>query len=585
MLSELFIQNFAIIDQLRLAFVPGFTVLTGETGAGKSIILDAVMLLLGGRADTTMIRAGSELAYLEGTFDLSPTLLEALRPVLEPEGLDEGQTLILARELRMNGRNICRVNGRTVTLTLFSQIGDHLVDIHGQGEHLSLLRPASHLPLLDSFAGLDSEREALAQQVRQLHKVQQELQRLRTDARDAARRQDMLAFQIQEIQAAGLQPEEDEELRIERTRLANAEKLMTYANEMLRLLQDSGADAPAASDMLNQAERAASQLSRLDESRAGWVDRLQGLVSEFDELTADLRDYAESLEFNPERLGFVEERLELISMLKRKYGDSIPAILDFRERAQSELEVISHSEERINQLDAECERYLQLIGAAAVELSEKRQSAAERLATSVENELAELYMAGTRFRVAFRRERQPDGAYVGEDRLAFDHTGIDRAEFMISTNPGEPLKPMARIASGGETARLMLALKATLAQVDVTPTLIFDEIDQGIGGRVGAIVGRKLWGLTGNQQHQVVVVTHLPQLAGYGDAHLHVSKQVDHGRTTTHVAALDQAGRVAELAAMLGTQEHAREGAEAILRQALAGKQEAIGAGLAQRAA
>jgi DNA repair protein RecN (Recombination protein N) len=543
------------------------------------------MLLLGGRADTTMIRAGSEVAYLEGTFELSPSMRETLLPVLEPEGLDEGQTVILARELRMNGRNICRVNGRVVTLALFSQVGDHLVDIHGQGEHLSLLRPASHLPLLDSYAGLDNEREALAEQVRQLHKVQQELQRLRNDARDAARRQDMLAFQIQEIQAAGLQPDEEEELRIERTRLANAEKLMAYANEMLRLLQETGTDAPAASDMLNQSERAASQLSRLDESRAAWVARLQGLVSEFDELTADLRDYAESLEFNPERLNYVEERLELISLLKRKYGDSIPAILGYGEKARGELEIISHSEERMTQLDAECERYLQLIGASAVELSEKRQAAAERMANSVENELAELHMVGTRFRVAFRRERQPDGVYVGEERLAFDHTGIDRAEFMISTNPGEPLKPMARVASGGETARLMLALKATLAQIDVTPTLIFDEIDQGIGGRVGGIVGRKLWGLTDNQQHQVVVVTHLPQLAGYGDAHFHVTKQVDHGRTTTHVAVLDQAGRVGELAAMLGTQEHAREGAEAILRQALASKQEAIGAGLVQRTA
>ncbi len=583
MLSELFIQNFAIIDELRLRFSPGFTVLTGETGAGKSIILDAVMLLLGGRADTTMIRAGSEVAYLEGTFELSPSMRETLLPVLEPEGLDDGQTVILARELRMNGRNICRVNGRVITLALFGQIGDHLVDIHGQGEHLSLLRPASHLPLLDSYAGLDSERDALAQQVRQLHKLQQELQRLRDDARDAARRQDMLAFQVQEIQAAGLQPDEEEELRVERTRLANAEKLMAYSNEMLRLLQETATDAPAASDMLNQAERAASQLSRLDESRAGWVARLQGLVSEFDELTADLRDYAESLEFNPERLNYTEERLELISLLKRKYGDSIEAILLFREKALKDLEEISHSEERITQLNAECERYLQRIGAAAADLSEKRKAAAERMAKSVENELAELHMTGTRFRVAFRRERQPDGVYVGEERLAFDHTGIDRAEFMISTNPGEPLKPMAKVASGGETARLMLALKATLAQIDVTPTLIFDEIDQGIGGRVGGIVGRKLWGLTGDQQHQVVVVTHLPQLAGYGDAHFHVSKQIDHGRTTTHVAVLDQAGRVSELAAMLGTQEHAREGAEALLRQAMASKQGALGADLVHR--
>lgn len=567
MLDELFIQNFAIIDELRLRFMPGFTVLTGETGAGKSIILDAVTMLLGGRADTAMIRAGSDLAYLEGSFSLSPDLHQTLQPLLEEEGLESDSALLLARELRMNGRNICRVNGRAVTLALLRQIGDLLVDIHGQGEHLTLLRPASHLPLLDAYARLEGKRGLLGEQVRRLREMQHELDRLRRNARDTARRIDMLEFQAQEIQAANLQPDEEQDLRTERTRLANAEKLVGLAQEALRFVQESESGAPAAGDLLNQAERAVVQLARLDETRNEWADRLQVLISELDELASGLRDYAETLEFNPGRLDFVEERIELIALLKRKYGEDIPAILRYRDKALAELAEITQSEERIEQLAGESERSLRHIGAVAAELSELRRQGAERLAAAVEAELEELRMSGTRFQVALRREPQEDGVYVGEDRLAFDHTGIDRAEFMISTNPGEPLKPMARVASGGETARLMLALKAALAQADVTPTLIFDEIDQGIGGRVGGIVGRKLWGLTRNQEHQVVVVTHLPQLAGYGDSHFHVSKRVEHGRTTTHVAELDHAGRIIELAAMLGTQEHAQEGAESILRQ------------------
>jgi len=298
-------------------------------------------------------------------------------------------------------------------------------------------------------------------------------------------------------------------------------------------------------------------------------------VSEFDELAVELRNYAEELEFNPGRLDFVEERLELIGRLKRKYGDDILAVLAYQERARKELEEISQSEERIEALAADVDKRLHQIGRAAAMISSQRQQGAERLATTVVRELDELRMSGVRFQVDLQRTHQEDGVYVDGERLAFDQTGIDQAEFLISTNPGEPLKPMVKIASGGETARLMLALKTALTEADATPTLIFDEIDQGIGGRVGDTVGRKLWGLTRQNGHQVVVVTHLPQLAGYGDCHLHVSKQVHGGRTTTAVEKLDLLGRIKELAAMLGTREHATQGAESILRQAMAVKKDA----------
>ncbi|MCI0399024.1 MAG: DNA repair protein RecN [Chloroflexi bacterium] len=570
MLTELYIRDFAIIDELRLQLSPGFNALTGETGAGKSIILDAMALVLGERADTTVVRSGCEEAYVEALFTLSSQVQGAVGPLLTEEGLegDDEDALLLARELRLNGRNICRVNGRAVNLALLREIGERLVDIHGQGEHLSLLRPRSHLPLLDSFAGLEEERAALGREVARLRAVQRELQALRQDERTLAQRMDLLRFQVEEIEAAHLQAGEEEELRAERIRLANVEQLIQHTNASLALLGAVDDDALSATDMLGQVERAVAQLARLDPSQGPLLERLQGLIYQLSDITGELRNYQEQLEFNPGRLDFVEERLELISRLKRKYGDDIAAILARRAAAAAELDSITHSEERIQELEVEEEQYLRRIGQMAQALSEKRQAAAKRLAASVERELGDLRMEQARFDVAFTHRPAADGTYVDAERLAFDESGIDQAEFLVSANPGEALKPLARVASGGETSRLMLALKTVLAGADATPTLIFDEIDQGIGGRVGDVVGRKLWGLTTPARHQVIVVTHLPQLAGYADAHFHVNKRIAGGRTTTIVTSLDSGGRVEELAAMLGTQgESATGGAESILRQ------------------
>ncbi len=576
MLSELYIRDFAIIDELRLALAPGFTVLTGETGAGKSIILDAVSLILGGRADTTMVRSGAEAAYVEGAFELPSHLQPAIAALLAAEEVEseEPSLLLLARELRTNGRNICRVNGRAVTLAFLRDVAESLVDIHGQGEHLSLLRPRAHLPLLDAYGSLEEQRRELAGKVAALRKLENELALLRRDAREIAKRIDMLQFQVGEIDAANLEPGEEEDLRAERVRLANVEQLVQFASEALSLMVSPDDEIPAVTDLLSNAERSLMQLARLDETRAPWLEKLQGLISEFGDLSAELADYQEALEVNPGRLDYVEERLELLNGLKRKYGDDIPAILAWREQAAAELAQIGHSEQRSEELAAAIEAGLREIGRRAQTLSQQRREVAETLARAVERELGDLRMEGARFAVDFAHSPNENGAYVGEERLAFDATGIDQVEFLISTNPGEPLKPMARVASGGETARLMLALKTALARVDHTPTLIFDEIDQGIGGRVGAVVGRKLWGLAAESEHQVVVVTHLPQLAGFGDAHYHVSKGLDNGRTITAVTRLDEHGRVVELAAMLGTQDDtARRGAESILQQAELAKQ------------
>lgn len=584
MLNELYIRDFAIIDELRLQIAPGFNVLTGETGAGKSIILDAVMLVLGGRADTNMVRANCDIAYVEASFTLNEALQKIILPLLEEEGLEEdgGEDLLIARELRVSGRNICRVNGRSVSLSLLKQIAAPLIDIHGQGEHLSLLQPRSHLPLLDSYAGLAAEQKAFAQQVSTLQKVQRELSTLQQNERMRQQRLDMLEFQIKEIGSANLKGDEEAELRAERTRLANSEQLTRHATEAVAFLSGvDDDDAASVVDLLGQTERALSQLVRFDETQAGQLENVQGLAFQVSELAGELQDYLDTLEFNPGRLDFVEERLELINLLKRKYSaENESELLEMVAAAEIEVENLNNSEERIATLSKEVEKQLHKIGKTAQLLSDKRKVAGEKLATAVEQELVHLSMSGTRFVVEFETEADEKGVFVGEQRLAFDKTGFDKVQFLLSTNPGEPLKPMAKVASGGETARLMLALKTALAQVDETPTLIFDEIDQGIGGRVGDVVGQKLWGLTAVGEHQVIVVTHLPQLAGYGDTHFHVSKQVVDGRTKTAVTSLDRDGRINELAAMLGTNDHhARGGAQSILHQAYVvkkGEQETV---------
>ncbi|MDT8307351.1 MAG: AAA family ATPase, partial [Anaerolineae bacterium] len=441
MLSELYIHDFAIIDELQLVLSPGFTVLTGETGAGKSIILDAVSLILGGRADTTMVRAGSETAYVEGLFVLPSHLQPSVARLLAEEQVEseDPSILLLAREVRINGRNICRVNGRAVTLNFLREVAENLVDIHGQGEHLSLTRPRSHLPLLDAFAGLEDERHALASRVSALRRLENELAGLRRDARQIAKRIDMLDFQVAEIDAADLQPDEEDELRAERMRLANVEQLMQLTNEAVALLLGVDDELPAVTDLLSDTERALAQLVRLDETKQFWLEKLQGLVSEFAELGAALRDYQDELEFNPGRLDFVEERLELINGLKRKYGDDIAAVLAWREAAAAELDQISHSEERSEELEAAIDRELHAIGELAAVLSQRRQEAAQQLARAVEKELADLRMEGAQFAVDFARSPHEHGVYVGDERLAFDATGIDQVEFVISTNPGEPL--------------------------------------------------------------------------------------------------------------------------------------------------
>jgi DNA repair protein RecN (Recombination protein N) len=599
MLTELTIRDFAIIDELTLRLHPGFNVLTGETGAGKSIIIDAVDLLLGGRGDSTVVRTGAKRAIVEGVFRLNQSAQARLNPVLEENGLegDAPDVLMLGREVRASGRSVGRVNGRAVTLSLLREVADGLLDIHGQSEHLSLLKVRAHLDLLDRYAGLWELRSQVAARVKALRTVRGELDTLLRDERALARRADLLQFQVEEIGNTHLRPGEEQELLQERSRLANAEQLAALVSEAHGVLREAGGDGDgfAALDLIAQAVRALTALAKLDSTLEPQRETLESISYQLDDLSATLQDYQETIEsnWNPRRLAQVEDRLDLVQRLKRKYGDSIEAILTFAEKAAAELETITHSEERVEELRNQENGLLQEIGALAADLSIQRHQAAEHLSRAVEEELADLKMEGARFSVDFQWREAADGVPIPDHlhlspqvqvthspipntQLAFDATGIDDVEFLVSPNPGEDPKPMVKIASGGETARLMLALKTVLSRADETPTLVFDEIDQGIGGRVGATVGQKLWGLTVADGeafgHQVMCVTHLPQLAGYGDCHFKVEKRVipatepgsDGERTVTHIRPLEGDERIDELAQMLGmvsesTQESARE--------------------------
>jgi DNA repair protein RecN (Recombination protein N) len=552
MLTELHIQNFAIIDRLDLKLGPGLIILTGETGAGKSIILDAVEMMVGGRADAASVRAESDAAFVEGVFSLKGPEKDAVNTILKREDLlDDPNYVTLTREVRREGRSVARVNGRTVGVSLLKEIGASLVDIHGQSEHLSLLDPRAHLGLLDRYAEVARLLGEYRQTYQKLTEVRRELNEIRQAQADADRRVEMLTFQADEIESARLKPGEDEDLRKERDRLANAESLAQYAQQALEVLDEGSQESPSASDLVGQAAQALAGLAKIDNAQEELANEASSLEDTLADVVRSLRDYLDEIEFNPKRLDEVEERLNLIHNLVRKYGGTIPAVIDFGTDARKQLETISNAGERITALESEEAKLLQTLSKQAQGLSEKRKSAAQKLGKGIEIELDDLKMAAARFGVDFQMRPDPNGIPLPDgSRVAFDQSGFDRVEFLVAPNPGEGLKPLARIASGGETSRLMLALKNILARADEIPSLIFDEIDQGIGGRVGLVVGFKLWHLGRN--HQVFCVTHLPQLAAFGDEHYQVQKLIQSNRTLTRVERLDGEPQLLELSQMLG---------------------------------
>jgi DNA repair protein RecN (Recombination protein N) len=571
MLTELHIENFAIIQQLELGFGPGLITFTGETGAGKSIILDAIIALVGGHAEPTLIRAGSDKAMVEATFELPAINRSAILDILKREDLlDDPNHLMFSREIRREGRSVGRVNGRSISLSLLRELGSYLIDIHGQSEHLSLLNVRQHIGLLDRYAGSEKLIAEYRQSYQQFQSIRRELNNLRQMELDSTRRAELLGFQAEEIESAHLLPDEEEELRKERDRLANAENLSSLAQQSLLALEEGTLEIPAITELFGQVLQSLTSLSRIDASMSALTGQAENLAESLSDVSRELRDYLEKIEYNPRRLEQVEERLDLLHTLKRKYGGSIAAVLAYAVDVRQKLETISHAGERIEELETQEKALAGKLALQGLELSQKRKASADTLGQRVEAELAELNMSGARFKVDIRFEAKGDGLQLEDgQKVAFDESGLDRVEFLIAPNPGEGFKPLVKIASGGETSRLMLALKNVLAQVDYIPTLIFDEIDQGIGGRTGLVVGEKLWKLA--RQHQVFCVTHLPQLAAFGDQHFRVQKQVKDGRTSTQASKLDESNRLDELAEMLGNLTDAnREAAQATLELARA---------------
>lgn len=552
MLSELRIENFAIIDKLELTFGPGLMILTGETGAGKSIILDAVEILIGGRADPNAVRSDAARATVEGTFRLDGAGRAAIHEILKAEDLlDDENYLILSREIRSEGRSTARVNGRTVNVSLLKTLGAFLVDIHGQSEHLSLLDTRAHLGLLDRYADISSPLKTYRTTYTKLTAVRAELDELRRAQADAERRIELLTYQAEEIEAVKPLPGEDEELKQERDRLANAEHLAEQAQEALAALDEGTPESVAASDLVGEAAQAMLALAKTDTAQSELAERTALLLENMTDIVRDLRDYLENIEFSSKRLEEAEERLALIQGLKRKYGGSIEAVTAFAEDARRQLEKITTAAERTDILQTEEATLLTKLAEQGQALSSRRKAAAEKLSKGIETELNDLRMESASFAVDFQMiPDEKNGVTIEGQRVAFDADGIDRVEFLVAPNPGEGLKPLVKIASGGETARLMLALKNILARADEIPSLIFDEIDQGIGGRIGMVVGQKLWNLA--RQHQVFCVTHLPQLAAFGDQHWQVRKALQDGRTLTRVEPLAGDARLLELAQMLG---------------------------------
>ncbi|WP_031514837.1 DNA repair protein RecN [Desulfofalx alkaliphila] len=539
MLRSLYIKNFALIDDITVEFDSGLNILTGETGAGKSILLGALQVALGGRASAEYIRAGEDKAVVQAAFQVD-TETEKDMGNLGIESSGDG-VVVLAREISRNGRNWCRVNGQVVTLAMYRQAGAGLVDMHSQHQQQSLLNPERHLELLDSFGGepLALQLEKVTNSYQSWFQAHQKLQRLQNNARDTAREIDMLQFQNDEIEKANLTPEEDIQLTNERNILANAEKITVLANTVkMSLYSGGGKYTSSAVDMMGEGLNALQQLKEYDASLEPLLQSLETALYTVEDVAREISGYLDGVEYQPQRLDLIEKRLDEINKLKRKYGDTVEEILAYRQKIVSRLEELTYSEEQIDILQEEVKEYHQQWVEQATALSNLRKEIAKKLEEQVSKELAGLDMANVDFKLGF------------EPLDGINAKGMDKVEFLISPNPGEPLKPLQKIASGGELSRFMLALKCVLAKVDKVPTLIFDEVDTGIGGRTLHSVGEKMAQI--GSRHQVITVTHAPQVACFANNHYLISKEVENNRTYTRITKLDYQSRLNELARMLG---------------------------------
>jgi DNA repair protein RecN (Recombination protein N) len=545
MLSELRIKNFVLIDELVLSFGKGLNILTGETGAGKSIFINAISGILGEKMTTDMIRAGCDRASLEGVFDI--TSLPAVKNILEDAGIDDNDgVLIMRRELYSSGKGRCFANATQIPVGKMKEIADYLIDIHGQNEHQNIVRIAAHRELLDSFAGNGVLVTRVGELHRELQALTESIESSEMDEKEKVRRTEYLAFVVKEIADAKLKKNEEEELREEENILSNAEKIFSHVNLTSDLLKGDGGIIPS----LKKAEQSLGAIAEIDPQLGETLENLRQAYYSLEDCSSFLRGYEKSINYSPERVNQVEERLSLISGLRKKYGATIAEILQFGEKSKAELEAISSSDERIEKLKTEYGQKLKIVKDKAVELSDRRTQGAVELEKRVMNELNDLNMSGTTFRVSIKREISENGdiEYENKRYVLYPH-GLDRVEFLLAANAGEELHELRRVASGGEMSRIMLALKKVILSNDIVDTLIFDEVDAGISGKTAEIVGKKLKSLASTRQ--IFVVTHLPQIAAMSDTHFIVQKEKISDRTHTRVKKLTKGDKILEVARML----------------------------------
>jgi DNA repair protein RecN (Recombination protein N) len=545
MLKELNIKNFAIIDQLRVEFAPGLNVFTGETGAGKSIVVDALSLALGERASIDLIRSGFQEAVVEAAFDLTSRTASDVKALLSEQGIEmhPGEDLIVRRVLSSSGKNKIYINGSLVTLNTLAVVGANLADIHGQHEHQSLLSLERQMEMLDTFGGLDSFREEVTAEYRRLLDIRKDLAELQEGERDRAQREDLLRYQKNEIEAAQLKPGEDEELANAQKVMANTEKLAILSAMVDEMLYSSDGSVLA---NLKKAINELHDLSEIDSSLAGALELCESGRAQIEEAAREVASYHNRGESDPQRLEQIGDRLDLIQKLKKKYGKTIEEIIEFGSKASAVLERMERSTEEIEKLKSGIQEIKFGLTDKANQLTKKRKAAARELEKKVEAELSHLGMKKTTFTLKITQE--PGGDTF--DGLKLGPRGADRVEFLISPNAGEEPRSLAKIVSGGELSRIMLALKTILVEGDSIPTLVFDEVDAGIGGAVAEEVGRKLKRVA--SKRQVFCITHLPQIASMAGSHYGVTKSVKRDRTSTEVRLLDRQERVDEIARMLG---------------------------------
>ncbi|MCM3126474.1 DNA repair protein RecN [Paenibacillus provencensis] len=562
MLSTLSIRNLAVIEAVDVHFHSGFHVLTGETGAGKSIIIDALGLIAGGRGSADLIRYGCDKAEMEALFELS--VQHPVWNTLSELGIqaEADEHLVIRRELTVSGKSVSRINGQLVNLTMLREIGEQLINIHGQHEHQSLLRAEKHLGLLDTYGEtiIRPIKIKYSEQYRAFVKVEKKLRQLQESSQKAYQMLDMYRFQLEEIAAAGLVPGEDESLAEERVKLSHSEKMMDSVSGAYELLHGSHG--------LEAVSYAISKLEDINDYDHKGIhpilEQLQSAFYQLEDAAFQLRSYRDGIEFNPVRLSEVEERLNMITGLKRKYGESVESILQYYVQIERETDHLENKDERLEKLLAERNQLLEGLLETAEEMSEARKICAEELSNQVEQELKDLQMERTSMRAQISIMEDPKGVEWKGKRIRITKHGIDNVEFLISPNPGEPLRPLGKIASGGEMSRIMLALKSIFARHDQIPVLIFDEVDTGVSGRAAQSIAEKLFILSSTCQ--VFSITHLPQVACMADHQYLIEKNVHDERTMTQVESLSEQGRVTELARMLGgveitekTLHHAQE--------------------------